>query len=33
MKLLSVLLCFLFGQHSPDKNGICVHCGLRVRGD
>ena len=33
MRLVSFLLCLLFSWHSPDKNGYCIHCGVKVRED
>jgi hypothetical protein len=33
MELVSFLLCFLFGRHSPDKRGYCRHCGVKARDD
>ena len=33
MPLVSFLLCLLFGRHTPDKNGYCIHCGVKVQDD
>jgi hypothetical protein len=33
MRLVGFLLCALFRRHSPDKNGYCIYCGIKVRDD